>query len=156
MQSLDDFEAEAAELGRQLALLPASQRPERMEAWLNTLPPKRRRLASTLAALQVTSLAKDLHMSDRIPKWVLYTSACAFLLLLVGVAVFIPNPTAFQVGVFRTVLALAGIPWGAAIPGFLKVEREEMSPGSKLAIRATGGFALFLLLYFCSPVAFFA
>lgn len=95
-------------------------------------------------------------MNDKIPKWALYASACAFLLILVVVAIFIPNPSGFQVGIFRTVLALAGVPWGAAIPGLLRVEKEEMSSTGKWVVRATSGFALFLLLYFFSPVAFFA
>jgi len=46
------------------------------------------------------------------------------------------------------VLALAGGGVGAVIPGFLEL---NMKAGAKLALRAGGALAVFVVLYFWSP-----
>lgn len=91
----------------------------------------------------------DIH--DRLPSWVLkvsVASALCFLSLLMIIAVFIPNPTHFQIFVFRVVLSLAGAGFGATIPGFLKIDLQLWKKGM---IHATGAIALFLLIYQVNP-----
>jgi hypothetical protein len=53
-----------------------------------------------------------------------------------------------QVEILRIVLALAGGGVGAVIPGFLDL---SMKASSKLAVRAGGALAVFVVLYFWSP-----
>ncbi len=53
-----------------------------------------------------------------------------------------------QFEILRIVLALAGGGVGAVIPGFLDV---SMKAGTKLALRAGGALAVFVVLYFWSP-----
>ena len=53
-----------------------------------------------------------------------------------------------QFEILRIVLALAGGGVGAVIPGFLDV---GMKAGVKLALRAGGALAVFVVLYFWSP-----
>jgi hypothetical protein len=70
--------------------------------------------------------------------------ATVFVLLIVLMAAFVPNPTAFQYFVFRTVLSLAAGCAAAFIPGFLKVEPAK-------AVRAGGAMAVFAAVYFLNP-----
>ncbi len=53
-----------------------------------------------------------------------------------------------QFEILRIVLALAGGGVGAVIPGFLDV---TLKASSKLALRAGGALAVFVVLYFWSP-----
>jgi hypothetical protein len=53
-----------------------------------------------------------------------------------------------QFEILRIVLALAGGGVGAVIPGFLEV---NMKAGTRLALRAGGALAVFVVLYFWSP-----
>jgi hypothetical protein len=53
-----------------------------------------------------------------------------------------------QFEILRIVLALAGGGVGAVIPGFLDV---NLQAGTKLALRAGGALAVFVVLYFWSP-----
>ena len=50
--------------------------------------------------------------------------------------------------ILRIVLALAGGGVGGVIPGFLDL---NMKAGAKWALRAGGGLAVFIVLYFWSP-----
>jgi hypothetical protein len=53
-----------------------------------------------------------------------------------------------QFEILRIVLALAGGGVGAVIPGFLDV---KLKAGTRLALRASGALAVFVVLYFWSP-----
>jgi hypothetical protein len=53
-----------------------------------------------------------------------------------------------QFEILRIVLALAGGGVGAVIPGFLDL---NLKSGGKLALRAGGALAVFVVLYFWSP-----
>jgi len=75
-------------------------------------------------------------------------TALAFLICLLVIAVFIPEPKPFQIFVFRVVLALAAAGFGATIPGFLKVELPLWKKG---LISATRAIALFVVVYKVNP-----
>jgi hypothetical protein len=53
-----------------------------------------------------------------------------------------------QFEIVRIVIALAGSGVGAVIPGFLDV---TLKAGTRLALRAGGALAVFVVLYFWSP-----
>lgn len=53
-----------------------------------------------------------------------------------------------QFEILRIVLALAGGGVGAVVPGFLDL---HLKAGAKLALRAGGALAVFVVLYFWSP-----
>jgi hypothetical protein len=53
-----------------------------------------------------------------------------------------------QFEILRSVLALAGGGVGAVVPGFLDL---HLKAGAKLALRAGGALAVFVVLYFWSP-----
>jgi len=92
----------------------------------------------------------DTH-DDRLPSWfpkVSVASALFFLALIMVIAIFIKNPTPFQMFVFRVVLSLAAAGFGATIPGFLKIELPLWGKG---LISATGAIALFVLVYQVNP-----
>ena len=69
-----------------------------------------------------------------------------FVVVLLAVAFFVPNPTAFQYTVFRIVLALAAAGVAAMIPGFLQVNISTW-------LRAGGALAIFVIVYFYAPAA---
>jgi hypothetical protein len=78
--------------------------------------------------------------------------AFAFGCIAIGVVLWLAfrgqtlNEQQFEI--LRIILALAGGGGGAVIPGFLDV---SVKPGAKLALRAGGALAVFLVLYFWSP-----
>ncbi len=81
-------------------------------------------------------------------RWALIGIATGFLLLMIAVAAFDKNPSDLGVFIYRTVLALMAAAFGSiAITGFIRVEGKI----GQWLVRAGGGFALFLLVYFLNP-----
>src|SRR5271165_598191 len=78
--------------------------------------------------------------------------AFAFGCVAIGVVLWLAfraeTLTEQQFEILRVVLALACGGVGAVIPGFLDV---SMKAGAKLALRAGGALAVFVVLYFWSP-----
>lgn len=72
-----------------------------------------------------------------------------FVAVLLGVAFAAPNPTDFQLFVFRIVLALAAAGVAAVIPGFLHIESKT----ALYAVRAGGALGVFLLVFLVNPPA---
>jgi DNA-binding MarR family transcriptional regulator len=70
-----------------------------------------------------------------------------FIVTLLVLAVLFPHPTAFQLLVFRTTLALSAAGIAAAIPGFLNLSMDVTG----LAVRAGGALAVFVLVYRLNP-----
>jgi len=78
-------------------------------------------------------------------KIAIFAFGVAFVVLLLVLAIFFPNPTDFQYFIFRTVIALAASGVAALIPGLLHVELP--------AARAGGALAVFILVYQFSPAS---
>jgi hypothetical protein len=78
-----------------------------------------------------------------------YLFGVAFIIVLMVVALLVPNPTNFQYTVFRIVLALAAAGVAAMIPGFLQLTVANW-------IRAGGALAIFVIVFFYSPAALVA
>lgn len=70
-----------------------------------------------------------------------------FIVVLLVIAWFKPEPSKFQYSVFRTILALAGAGIGAVIPGTIQVD-------VKTWVRAGGAIAVFVIVYFFVPAQF--
>ena len=73
-----------------------------------------------------------------------------FLCVSIVLAVVIPTPTDNQATTFKVTLALAAAGIAAGIPGLFNL---EMSSGKLLAIKSTGAFAAFLIVFFFNPVS---
>jgi len=67
-----------------------------------------------------------------------------FLAIMLGFAVWFPNPEPFQVQVFMTVLSLAAAGVGALLPGVFHFQYQKM-------VRASGALALFGVVWFSQP-----
>jgi len=94
---------------------------------------------SPAASVQVTS-----------PTWeraAIFGVGVAFVFILLIIAFVFPDPTVFQLFIFRTVLALGAAGIGALIPGWLDVEFKGW-------LRAGGAIAMFALVYFINPPQF--
>ncbi|QXI35285.1 hypothetical protein [Pseudomonas promysalinigenes] len=87
--------------------------------------------------------AKDFMNSDKL--WA-FIFGVIFVSIMLLIALFVSNPTAFQYKVFQTVLALAGAGVGARLPGFIEVKAKGF-------LRAGGALAVFALVYFWNPAA---
>jgi hypothetical protein len=67
-----------------------------------------------------------------------------FLIVILVLALFIPNPSGFQYQVFRIILALAAAGVAAVIPGIINVNLSGF-------LTATGALAVLVVVYFYSP-----
>jgi hypothetical protein len=86
---------------------------------------------------------KPLHISDG---RLAFLFGVVFISLIIALAVYNPNPSAFEYTVFRIVIALAAAGVGAVLPGFLDVKFRGW-------LRAGGALALFVIVYFFAPAA---
>jgi hypothetical protein len=85
---------------------------------------------------------------DHSKKWSLiaaFAFGVTFVVAVMSIALFRPNPTAFEYTVFRIVIALAAAGVGAVLPGFLDVQFKNW-------LRAGGALAIFVVVYFFAPV----
>ncbi|MGE0816643.1 MAG: toll/interleukin-1 receptor domain-containing protein [Vicinamibacterales bacterium] len=80
-------------------------------------------------------------------QWALLFIGLLLVLVIVGAAFAVPEPTSFQLLVFRTTLALGAATFVVAIPGFVGASSNVMSAGS-----VTSGLGVFLLVYGYNPL----
>lgn len=69
-----------------------------------------------------------------------------FFVVLLAIAIYIPEPSEFQIFVFRVILAAAAAGVGAIVPGLIVVTISAY-------VRAGGAIALFVIVYFVNPPA---
>lgn len=75
---------------------------------------------------------------------------CFFLIALLAIAIWVPNPTSLGIFIFRVVTSLLAGAFGAIfIPGLF----ELTGTFQKLSIRAGGAAAFFVLVYLVNPPA---
>jgi VIT1/CCC1 family predicted Fe2+/Mn2+ transporter len=84
------------------------------------------------------------HLWEKIA---IFVFGVVFLVVLLGIAIFVPNPTEFQLFVFRVVLALVSAAIAALVPGFLNIESQVY----RSSIRAGGAIAVFVIVYLVNP-----
>src|SRR6266550_4129852 len=119
------------------------------------LPELKRRIAAipnpdirnAVETLVLTTEGLVNQASNRADKIGVLIFAVIFLVGMLAIALAVPNPTSSQFFVFRVVLALAaaGVAW--FIPGFIDVDIRF----PKVAIRATGAIAVFVIVYLLNP-----
>jgi len=80
----------------------------------------------------------------RYERWGAGISGAAFIVLLIFIAFYVPDPSDFQYFVFRCVLALAAGGFAGVLPGVLEVNWSK-------SIRATGAVGVFVIVYFWNP-----
>jgi hypothetical protein len=85
---------------------------------------------------------------DRLEIVLAFLFGCLAIAAVLWLAFRSASLTEPQFEILRIVLALAGGGVGAVIPGFLEL---NMKTGTKLALRAGGALAVFVVLYFWSP-----
>jgi hypothetical protein len=78
-----------------------------------------------------------------------FTFGIFFIMSMLVLALFVPNPTPFQYLVFRVVLSLAAAGVAAMIPGFIELNIPNW-------IRAGGALAVFLIVFFYNPASLVA
>lgn len=76
-----------------------------------------------------------------------FSFGVVFVIVMIALNVIIPNPTSTQYETFKVVLALAAAGIGGILAGFIHVEGTF----NKIAIRAGGALALFLVIYLAHP-----
>lgn len=72
----------------------------------------------------------------------------SFLIALLVLPIFFPNPTPFQYTTFRIILSLAASGVAALVPGVIDL---NMGVGTKNYIRAGGALAVLVLTFFANP-----
>jgi tetratricopeptide (TPR) repeat protein len=70
-----------------------------------------------------------------------------FVAAILGLSVFIPDPTPTQYATFKTILALAAAGVGGILAGTIQVKGSIQ----KWSVRAGGAMALFVIVYFFAP-----
>src|SRR3954465_4244158 len=80
--------------------------------------------------------------------WLAFVFGCLALAAVLWLAFRSDSLTDQQFEILRIVLALAGGGVGAVIPGILNL---DIKAGTRLALRAGGALAVFIVLYFWSP-----
>jgi hypothetical protein len=75
-----------------------------------------------------------------------------FIVTILLLVIIFPTPTAAQYETFRIVIALAAGGLAAVIPGLLNVNLTVgLTANQKLAVKAGGAMAVFVIVYFYSP-----
>ena len=77
----------------------------------------------------------------------IFSFGVVFIIVLVLIALMLPNPTEFQQLIFRIVLALAAAGVGALVPGFLTIRFKNL-------LRAGGALGVFIVVYFFNPATY--
>jgi hypothetical protein len=82
-----------------------------------------------------------------------FWSSVSLLLLIVGISVFKPEPSPWQMTVFRLVMALSAGGLVAYLPGMLTIQGTLPASSflNNAKLRASGSFAVFVLVYYYGP-----
>lgn len=91
-------------------------------------------------------LLGELQMSKFAEKCLAFGFGVAFVITILVMAVFFPQPSLFQYQVFRIVLAMACAGAISMTPGFLEVRVSNI-------VRAGGALAVFVILFFYNPAS---
>lgn len=77
-----------------------------------------------------------------------FSSGVIFLLSVLAIAILIPKPEPFQIRVFTTVMAIAAAGVATVMTGLIDA---QIKLGTQLLIGATGGLAVFVIVYMVNP-----
>jgi hypothetical protein len=96
----------------------------------------------------MSALAGGQNAERRLTIILAFAFGCVFVAVVLALAFMGGSLDDRRFEILRIVLALAGGGVGGLIPGFLDL---NMKAGTKWALRAGGGLAVFVVLYFWSP-----
>lgn len=96
--------------------------------------------------LEPNPQARYHQLDSRWEKIAIFSFGVIFVLIILIVAIFLPEPSDFQYTIIRIILALAAAGVAALIPGFIEIEYKPF-------VRAGGALAVFAVVYFFSPAA---
>jgi hypothetical protein len=153
--SLDELDAKIREISAILAEVPADEWDARYHAEIDRLPLDAKAVVSSVVVLRaMVNSSKQSMKSENfwVKNWeklATFCTAIGFLLLLLVIAVFIPDPKPFQQLIFRVVLMIFAGAFAAFIPGFLNIE----SKAAAFSLRAGGALALSIVVYLVNPPA---
>jgi hypothetical protein len=85
-------------------------------------------------------------MNKTTERYLAFFFGVVFIVVLIVLAIFFPNPSPFQYTVFRIVLSLAAAGTATMIPGFLEVNLSNR-------IRAAGALGVFVVVFWFNPAA---
>ena len=85
-------------------------------------------------------------MPKKLQQQLAFACGIMFVVVLLILALVVPNPTPFQYEVFRAVLSLAVAGVAAMIPGFVELTVSDW-------LRAGGALAVFFVVYFYNPAS---
>jgi hypothetical protein len=147
--TLTQLRVEVGRIQNLIVDLPEDQREAVVEREIAKFAPNVRETLTALSTLhKMTAPSKDnlkAAASERNRVWV---AGIFFLLLLLAVVIFVPNPTPAQFFIFRVISALGAGAFAALIPGFLSVDARIKN---SFAIRATGALAVTFIVYWINP-----
>ena len=127
-------------------------REERSEALIDAVDAKRRRHEPEGVSEPPMEQEGRMESHHETPTWervAVFTIGVAFIAMLLAIALGVPEPSDFQIFIFRVVLALGAGALGALIPGFVEVTFRSW-------LRAGGAIALFVIVYTINPPALIA
>jgi len=102
----------------------------------------------TTKAQSEEGIARFLATLDAHTKLLAFFFGLCFVAAALVLAIWFPQPTAFQYTVFRIVLALAAAGIAGVIPGMIRL---KVQPGAALLIHAGGALAVFVMVYLLAP-----
>lgn len=102
----------------------------------------------TLSSIGADRVIERRHnrVSKKLQQYLAFAFGVVFAVVLLVLALAVPDPTAFQYTVFRVILALAAAGVAAMIPGFVEIALPPW-------LRAGGALAIFVVTYFYNPVS---
>ncbi|MGV7183336.1 hypothetical protein [Xanthomonas axonopodis] len=96
---------------------------------------------------------KSKNARDKIPTGSIFYVATAIVgavtILITSLA--IPNPSEFQLYIFKAIFSISIAALGSFVPGFIGINIKYKSPGMRLALTAGGALAIFVLLLGYNP-----
>ena len=113
-----------------------------MQALLSGVDGTARRKPAEVSIVEVPDAHLEVEPAQQ--KKIVGVMGVGFLLLMFGTALFIADPSPFQLLVFRLVLSLAAGGLGAWIPGLIEVRVRPW-------LRAGGAMAAFVVVYLVNP-----
>jgi len=92
------------------------------------------------------AISGELPVSKSSERLIALICGVVFVAAILIIALFIPQPTAFQYTIFRIVLALAAAGFVSMTPGFIEARVGNL-------IRGGGALAVFIVVFFYAPAA---
>lgn len=145
--TLLEAKAETDRIGMILVQTPMRRRARVLNRELSGVPTELASIIMVSGALKALTMPVKRIDWERIS---VFSSGAALFLVMLGVAIFIPQPSPFQYKVFGVILAFAAGSFGALLPGLFKITSNKLMG---FGIRATGAAGMVVFVYLVNPVS---